>query len=55
MDAMGNQGVSMALLRVTKTLPCYKVVARLFLSNIFCLLMVATGNQGVAIALLRRC
>ena len=55
MDAMGNQGVSKASLSVTKALLWVKVVARVFLPNIFCLLMVAMDNQGVSMALLRRC
>ena len=43
----------MALLRETKVLLWAKLVAKVFLLNMFCLLIVAKGNQGVFMALLR--
>ena len=38
---------------VTKASLCVKLVAKVFLSDIFCLLIVAMGSQGVSMALLR--
>ena len=40
-------GVSMALLRETKVLLWAKLVAKVFLLNMFCLLIIAKGNQWV--------
>ena len=43
----------MALLMVNKAVLGVKLVARVFLSNKICLLVVALQNQGAAMALLR--
>ena len=52
-DAMGNQGVTMALLRVAKVLLWAKLVVKLFIAIIFCFQVVTMDNQGVAMGSLR--